>query len=341
MADGQPAAEVLNRMMGGSWITQGIYVAAELGIADLLVDGPRTAKELAAETSTDSDALYRVLRALASSGIFAEDAQRRFSLTPVAERLRSDVPLSQRWFAIMMGAEFYQCWGRLLSAVQTGSEVTRATFGMPFFQYVTEHPDRGRIYDAAMNAIHGPETVPMLDAYDFSQFHTVVDVGGGNGLTLAGILQRHPAVRGILFDLPTVAEGARPVLSHLGLSDRCQIVGGDFFSSVPAGGDAYVLRHILHDWDDEQALSILRNCREATGPEGRVLVVESVIPSGNGPCFGKWVDLMMLIIGGRERTEEQYRELFSAADLSLSCVVPTAHEVSILEGVPAPVLCAV
>lgn len=331
----QEDTQLLSQMICGAWATQAIYVAAELGIADLLATGPRTAEELAEATGTQSDALYRVLRALASLGIFAEDADRCFSLTPLAERLRTDSPDSQRSLAIMQGVELYQSWGNLIFSVRQDVPAFDRTFGMPFFQYMTEHPDRHRIYDAAMTGVHGGETEPMLDAYDFSGFSTVVDVGGGNGTTLAAVLERHPHVQGILFDLPAVADGARQTFANLGLSDRCQTVGGDFFNSVPAGADAYVMRHIIHDWQDGEAVRILRNCREAMDPEGRVLVVETVIPSGNGPCFGKLLDLMMLVVGGRERTEEQYRQLFAEAGLELARIAPTAHEVSVIEGVRA------
>jgi hypothetical protein len=282
----------------GSWFTQAIYVAAELGIADLLTEGPRTAEELAEYTNTNSSALYRVLRALSSADIFIEDEDNRFSLTPLAEHLRSDVPNSLRSFGIMAGAEFYQSWGNLLYSVQTGKQGFDQTFGQPFFQYMTEHPDRHAVYDAAM-MVHGiAETEPMLDAYDFSAFETVMDVGGGNGLMLAAILNRHPAIKGILFDLPAVAERAKATFSDLDLS-------------------------------------ILRNCRQAMNPDGRILLVETVIPPLNEPCFGKWLDLMMLIVGGRERTEEQYRQLLQQAGLKLNRIIPTAHEISIVEAVPA------
>jgi SAM-dependent methyltransferase len=331
----QSRMEFFKQMFSGSWITQGIWVAAELGIADLLIDGPRTAGELAEKTHTNGNALYRVLRALASVGIFAEDAHGRFSLTPLADLLRTDASASQRPFAIMMGAEFHGAWGELLHSVRAGEPGFEKKFGVPFFQYMTERPERGKIYDAAMTGVHGGETEPMLDAYDFSPFQTVIDIGGGNGLVLAAILQRHPTIKGILFDLPAVADRARSIISGAGLSDRCQIVGGDFFSSVPVGGDAYVMRHIIHDWDDDEAIAILRNCREAMNPEGRILVVETVIPPGNEPCFGKWLDLMMLVVGGRERTEEQYRRLFSEAGLKLNRIVPTALEISVIEGVYA------
>ena len=335
MTDDQSRMEFFKQMFSGSWITQGIWVAAELGIADLLIDGPRTAGELAEKTHTHGNALYRVLRALASVGIFAEDAHGRFSLTPLADLLRTDASASQRPFAIMMGAEFHGAWGELLHSVRTGEQGFEKKFGVPFFQYMTERPERGKIYDAAMTGVHGGETEPMLDAYDFSPFQTVIDIGGGNGLVLAAILQRHPTVKGILFDLPAVVDRARTIISGLGLSDRCQIVGGDFFSSVPVGGDAYIMRHIIHDWDDDEAVAILRNCRGAMNPEGRILVVETVIPPGNEPCFGKWLDLMMLVVGGCERTEEQYRRLFSEAGLKLNRIVSTALEISVIEGVCA------
>jgi SAM-dependent methyltransferase len=323
------------QVFGGAWITQGISVAAELGIADLLAQGPQTAGTLAAQTSTHSGALYRVLRALASIGIFTEDAAGRFSLTPLGELLRSDSPLSQRSIAIMMGGEFHAAWGELLHSVRTGEPGFHKKFGASFFEYMQEHPDRHDIYDSAMTGVHGGETEPVLEAYDFSAFRTVVDVGGGNGLALATILKRHSAVQGVLFDLPAVADRARSTLSATDVYDRLRIEGGDFFSGVPAGADAYVLRHIIHDWEDRDAIAILDECRKAMAPGGRVLVVEMVIPPANEPGFGKWLDLMMLLVAGRERTKEEYSCLLSDAGLNMSRVIPTASDVSIIEGVSA------
>jgi len=335
MTGDQSSMQFFRQVFGGSWITQGIWVAAELGIADLLAQGPLTAQELAERTRSNSDALYRVLRALASAGVFGQDELGRFALMPIGNILRSDVPGSQRAFSIMMGAEFHTTWGELLHTVQTGEQGFRKGFSMTFFEYMTKYPERHSIYDAAMQGIHGIETVPMLDAYDFGEFRTVADIGGGNGSALAAILERHPGMQGILFDLPAVAERARRFITDAGLSGRCLIEGGDFFSSVPAGADAYVMRHIIHDWEDSDAITILRNCREAVNAGGRILVVEMVIPPGNEPGFGKWLDLMMMLVGGRERTEEEYRLLFSAAGLTLHRVVPTASDVSILECVEA------
>jgi SAM-dependent methyltransferase len=328
--------QALNRMIVGSWVTQAIYVAAELGIADLLAAGPRSSGELAKETGTDGGSLYRVLRALASVDIFREDAEGRFTLTPMGELLGTGSPGSKRALAIMAGAEFYRSWGGLLSSVETGGPAFDEVFGKSFFRYMSDNPDRWHIYDDAMTGVHDGETKPVLDAYDFPSCGTIVDVGGGNGLALAAILRGHPRARGVLFDLPAVTRRAEIIIAGSGVSDRCRIVGGDFFDSVPASGDVYLLRHVIHDWEDREAIAILKNCRDAMRPGGRVLVVETVIPSGNEPCFGKWLDLMMLVVGGRERTREQYVELFSAAGLRVARIVPTDDEVSVIEGVRAP-----
>ena len=327
--------KLLKQIFDGSWITQAVWVAAELGIADILSNGPCSIEDLADKTNTKSNALYRVMRALASAGIFVQEPDGRFLLTPAAGLLRSDVPKSQRFFAIMMGAEFHGAWGELLHTVRSGEPGWQKRFGTPAFQYMIEHPERHKIYDSAMGGYGRAEGEAMLDAYDFSAFQTVMDVGGGSAMLLAAILNRYPDLKGILFDLPPVADRARSSISDAGLSDRCRIEGGDFLASVPAGADAYIMQHIIHDWDDSEAISILRNCREAMNPDSRILLVETVIPTGNEPCFGKWLDLMMLLVGGRERTEQEYRQLFSAAGLMLTRVIPTALEVSIIEGVRA------
>jgi hypothetical protein len=327
--------EFFKQIFSGSWITQGIWVAAELGIADLLIDGPQTAEELSKRTNTQSSALYRLLRALASVGIFEQDEALRFSSTPLGDLLRSDTQDTQRYLAIMMGVEFHAAWGELLYSVRTGEPGFQKRFGGPFFHYMTENPERHGIYDAAMTGVHGGETEPMLDAYNFDEFRTVVDVGGGNGLLLAAILNRHPGIQGVLFDLPAIVDRARSTISRTGVSDRIRIQGGDFFSSVPAGADAYVLRHIIHDWEDPEAITILRHCREAMAPEGKILIVEMVVPPGNEPGFGKWLDLMMLLVAGRERTKEEYSHLLSEAGLTMTRVIPTASDASIIESVRA------
>jgi len=335
MSDANPGIEFFKRMFAGSWIAQGMWVAAELGIADLLTQGPRTTKELAEKARAHTGALYRLLRALAGVGVFAQDEHGRFALTPLADLLRTDASGSQRAVAIMMGAEFHAAWGELLHSVRTGEPGFNRRFGRPFFEYMMEHPERHSLYDAAMEAVHGGETEPVLDAYDFSAFGTIADIGGGNGSALTGILTRYPAMKGILFDLPAVAERTRSDLSGSSLADRIRIEGGDFFSAIPAGADAYVLRHILHDWEDPDAIAILRQCRKAMGPGSKIVVVEMVIPPGNDPSFGKWLDLMMLLVAGRERTADEYSSLFWKAGLEMSRVIPTASDVSIVEGVQA------
>jgi len=330
--DSQAGERLLKQMFDGSWMTQAVSVAAELGIADILADGPCSVKDLADITNTHCNALYRTMRALASVGIFVQESDGRFSLTPPANLLRSNVTRSQRSFAIMMGAEFHGAWGELLHTVRTGEPGWQKRFGTPAFQYMVEHPERHSIYDSAMGGYGRAEGEAMLDAYDFSAFQTVMDVGGGSGMLMTDILKRYPALEGVLFDLPPVVDRARSSIADAGLLDRCRIEEGDFFSSIPAGADVYIMQHIIHDWDDSESISILRNCREAMNTDSRILLVETVIPKGNESCFGKWLDLMMLLVGGRERTEEEYRKLLSAAGLMLNRVIPTALEVSIIEG---------
>jgi O-methyltransferase domain/Dimerisation domain len=333
MAD--TAQQLMRQLIAGYWHTQCVYVAAKLGIADLLKDGPVSSDDLAKKTKTHPPALYRLLRGLASLGVFAEEGERRFALTPAAALLRDDIPGSQRAMAIMMGEEHYKSWGELVSSVQTGKPAFEMIFGKPVFEFLSERPEQAAIFDRAMVGVHGRETSAVLDAYDFSAFSSIADIGGGNGSTLSGILERHPALHGTLFDLPGVIGRARQNVEKAGLSNRLHLVAGDFFESVPSGADAYFLRHIIHDWEDEKALRILENVRRAMGEEGRVLVVESVIPPGNDPCFGKLLDLTMLVIpGGQERTEDEYHTLFGKAGFRLSRIVPTQAEVSVIEGVP-------
>jgi hypothetical protein len=323
----------LARLVTGYWLSQAIYVAAKLGLADLLRDGPRTAADLAAVTAAHAPSLYRLLRALASVGIFAEDDQQRFGLTPLADCLRGDVPGSQRAAAIMAGEEHYRAFGELLYSVRTGRDAFEKVLGAPVFDYLAEHPEPAKVFDEAMVSVHGRETGAMLEAYDFSGIRVLGDVGGGNGSVLTAVLHRYPALRGMLFDLPGVGVRASANLRAAGLLERCQVIGGSFFEEVPAGADAYLLRHIIHDWDDERAARILRNVHRALGEGGKLLVVETIVPPGNEPSFVKLLDLAMLALpGGRERTEEEYRELFAAAGFRLTRAVPTSADVSVLEG---------
>jgi hypothetical protein len=325
--------ELMNRMLTGYWISQALYVAAKLGIADQLTKGPRSADDLAKATKTHAPSLYRLLRALASVGVFADDGRDRFALTPLAECLRGDVPGSQRALAIMTGEEHYRAWGELLYSVQTGKTAFDKLYGMPVFDFLSKHPEQAEVFDAAMVGVHGRETAAMTDAYDFSGIAVLADIGGGNGSLLTTVLKKYPALRGILYDLPGVTERAKANVRAAGLADRCTVIGGNFFESVPVGADAYLMRHIIHDWDDEKATRILHNVHRAMGKEGRLLVVEGVIPPGNDPSFGKLLDLTMLVIpGGKERTEEEYRKLYEAGGFHLTRIVPTKAEVSVIEG---------
>jgi hypothetical protein len=326
----------LTSMMTGYWISQSIYVAAKLGLADLVHKGPQTAQQLATATQTEPAALYRLLRALASVGIFREDEQRRFAMTPAAEPLQSDIKDSQRPLALLMGEEHFACWGQLLHSVRTGHNAFEKIYGEPIFNWLAKHPEQAKIFDEAMVAVHGRETGAMLEAYDFSEIGVLADVGGGNGSVLRGVLERYPAMRGMLCDLPGVIERAKSSIAAAGLADRLQAMPTDFFAAVPPGADAYLMRHIVHDWNDEQCLQILGNVRRAIASAGRLLVVESVIPPGNDAGFAKLLDLNMLVIpGGKERTEVEYRELYSAAGFRLTKITPTRADVSVIEGRPA------
>jgi hypothetical protein len=323
--------EALGQMMLGAWITQALYVAAELGVADVLGNGPTTVKELSLAVKAKEDNLSRVMRALCSAGIFSSDKQGRYTLAPIGKLLRSDVPDSKRAYARMAGAELYSSWEGLLESVKTERQAFQARYGKNFFEYMAEKPERWAVYDEAMNCIHGPETTPMIEAYDFGCFSNVIDIGGGNGLTLTAILERFPNLKGILHELPDVAERAQDLFNKRGISDKVIVSVGNFFDSVPAGGDIYLLRHVIHDWQDVDALKILNNCRKQMNPAGRVIVVETVVPDDNTPGFVKWLDLMMMVVGGRERTRAEFDKLFATAGLRLLKVIPTSCEVSILE----------
>jgi hypothetical protein len=315
----------LARLVSGYWYTQTIYVAAKLGIADLLKDGSRSAQELAEATGTNPKALYRLLRALASIDIFAED-QARFALTPLAECLLDP---SMKAIATLRGECQYRAWGELLYSVQTGKSAFAKVYGKPVFDYFSEHPETGKLFDQAMTGVHGRETEAMLEAYDFTGIGMLADIGGGNGSVMTAILRRYPALRGILFDLPAVVERTRAA----GLEGRCQVLAGNFFEAVPPGADAYLMRHIIHDWDDDKAITILSNCRRAMGQGGKLLVVEVVVPTGNEPSVSKFFDLAMMVLpGGMERTEEEYRQLFEAGGFRLTRIVPTRTWVSVIEG---------
>jgi O-methyltransferase domain len=321
-------------MLAGSWVSQAISVAARLGIADGTQDGPKSFQELARSTNTDARSLYRLLRALASVGVFTEVAPGRFGLTPLAACLQTDAPSSMRDMAIILGHEAgWQARGQLLYSVTSGRPSFDHLHGMGFFDYLAQDPDTGRIFDGAMTNLSATANAAIVAGYDFSPFRRLVEIGGGHGTLLALILQANSAVRGVLFDLPPVIEGARGRIEAEGLGERCELVVGDFFEAVPGGGDAYLMKHVIHDWDEERAIAILKNCHRAMGENGKLLLVEHVIQPGNEPSFWKLLDLEMLIaVGGRERTEEEFRALYAAAGFELTRVVPTPCPMSVIEG---------
>lgn len=318
------------------WVSRAVYAAAKLGIADLLRDEPKNCADLAQSTGTHAPSLYRLMRALASVGVFEENEQGCFGLTPVGATLRTDIAGSLRYFAIEeLGENHYPAWEKVLYSIKTGGIAFDHVYGESKWQYMTDHPDEAKIFDAAMSSFSSVVAAAVVDAYDFSSSATVVDMGGGDGTMLAAILKGHPSLRGVLADLPHVAEGALGRFKKEGLADRSQIAPGSFFESAPAG-DTYVLKFIIHDWDDQQSVAILKNCRGAMAANGRVLLVEAVIYPGPATAFSKCLDLNMLVMtGGRERTEAEYRALLDAAGLPLTRIIPTATAMSVIEAVQA------
>jgi hypothetical protein len=330
--DSVPPPVVLLRMMTGYWQAKALAVAAELGLADLLGDGPRTHASLAASCDVDADSLRRLLRALASVGVFAETEQGSFALTPMAELFRSDRPDSMRALARLYGSEQYRAWGGLLDSIRDGAPAFDHAFGTSYFAYLAAHSDASSIFNDAMTGWTAQLSDAVVAAYDFAGSGCVVDVGGGTGLLLATVLAAAPGLQGTLFERPHVAEEADAYLRATPIGDRCTVVAGDFFEAVPDGGSLYVLAQILHDWDDGQCAKILRNCRQAMLPGAKLLIIEQVIPPRNEPSLGKWLDLHMLVLlGGRERTESEYAALLKAGGLELDHVIPTAAGASIIE----------
>lgn len=318
-------------------VTQTIHVAAKLGIADLLKDGPKRSQELADDTATNASALYRLLRALASIGVFQEVEHDLFELTSLGESLRSDVPGSMRAWAIMVGGEHHwQPWGHLLHSVQTGKPAFDHVFGMGPFEYYNQKPAAGQIFQEALGGLTQIVNAQILASYDFSSIQKLVDIGGGQGSLLSGILQANPEMLGVLFDQKSVIDQAAALLFDKGVYSRCELVAGDFFASVSKGGDAYILKHIIHDWDDESSVKILKNCHEAMSEDGKLLVVEMVVPSGNTPFYGKFLDIEMLVgYSGKERTADEYQNLLAKAGFKLTQIFTTQALVSVIEGVRA------
>lgn len=330
----------LFQLATGYWISQSLYVAAKLGIADKLRQGPCSVEELATYTQAHRPTLFRLLRALASVGVFSETEDGCFALTPLAEPLQDSIPGSLRGLVLQMGEAYrWQPWGQLLYSVQTGSPAFARLFGAGVFDYYAAHPEAAATFHRAMSDIASLVSPAIVAAYDFSDVKTLVDVGGGYGVLLSLLLQAYPHLQGRLIDTPAVCHEARRRIDAAGLSRRCVVTEGNFFESIPTGGDAYLMQFILHDWADEEALALLRVCRDAMSAQSRLLVIEAVIPSAPTPCLGKLMDLEMLVVcGGRERTEAEYQTLLTTAGFSLQRVLPTLAPLSILECRPLAAL---
>ena len=333
---GLKETEELNRLMLGVAVSRAICSVAELGVADHIApDAAVPVATLAQKTGAHERSLHRVLRLLASRGLFRETTAGTFEHTPLSLALRGDAEGSYRAGARMFH-RLFPAWDALDHSVRTGAPGFDRAFGAPLFDFVMANPEVGPILDAGMSSFHGYETGAMLDAYDFSGVKTLADIGGGNGSLLTGVLQRYPAMRGILFDLGHVVGRAQGNLSAAGLADRCRVIEGSFFETVPAGADAYLFRHIIHDWTDEQSLQILGHCRQVIPKDGRLLLVECVVPPGNDPSASKDFDItMMTFPGGMERTEPEFKALLGQAGFTLTSVMPTATMVSVVEARPA------
>jgi ubiquinone/menaquinone biosynthesis C-methylase UbiE len=329
-----PPDALLMQIGFGPLMAQALYVAAKLGIPDLIAEKPLHVSELSRATDTHERSLYRVMRSLSSIGIFKETDPKVFALTPHSELLRSDHPNSLRNGMIFLGEEWhFRVWGDTLYSVKTGKPAWGKTHGEEVFDYFERNREAGEIFNRAMTDISRSTAPAVVEAYDFSGIETLADIAGGHGLLLATIIKANPQMKGILFDVPSVIEGAHQMLKQEGVSDRIQTTSGDFFKAVPEA-DCYIMKHIIHDWDDEKSLKILQNINRAMKGKGRVLLVEVVVPIGNEPHYSKLMDLEMLTSpGGIERTEEEYRELFAGAGFRLTRIVPTKSPYSVIEAV--------
>jgi hypothetical protein len=329
------SSAALFQMATGYWVSQAIYVAAKLGIADLLKDGPQSCVALAAATGSDAPSLFRVMRALASVGIFSQLGTDRFALSRIAESLRTDTPASLRAMVITIGEIHYQACGNLLHSVQTGSPAFYNTFGASLFDYLRQNVTAADAFHQGMTNVASMLAYAILMAYDFGGISSVVDVGGGQGTLLEKILQFNPDMRGTVFDTASTIERTKQLHGNNPRGKRCSYVSGDFFTSVPQGADAYLLCGVIHDWDDDRAIRILGNCRRAMTKNSRMLLVDMVVPDTNVNCFSKLLDLNMLVMnGGRERTRAEFSALLDAADYKFTRIIATMAPQSIIEALP-------
>lgn len=330
-----PETEQLSRMLAGAALSRAICTLGELGIADHIASGAtEPVAKLASLTGAHEDSLYRLLRFAASYGVFRETGDREFSHSRLSAVLRTDADGSFRP-ATQMFHRIFPGWNGLDHVVRTGAPSFEKVFGKPLFEYIGEHPELAPIFDAGMTAFHGHETAAMLEAYDFGSIETLADIGGGNGSLLAAVLQRYTRLKGILYDLAHVVGRTRQTMQSLNLGARCSLLEGNFFESIPAGADAYLMRHVIHDWTDDQSVQILSNCRKVIPAHGRVLLVEFAVPAANEASLGKDADMIMMAFpGGKERTSAEYAALFQRSGFRLGKVTPTKSAVCVVEGKP-------
>lgn len=331
-----PFAGVLDLTMGFA-VSQTIFAAARLGIADVLAAGPLTAGQIAERIDADPDAVHRLLRVLATQHIFRQRRDGRFEMTSMAEPLRTDAPMSIRPLLMMLSHPLYwEQFGNLAQVVRTGRTTLESDHDMGLFEFLDQDPETARVFNDAMTCVTSLAIPPILAAYDFTQARTIVDVGGGNGQMLAAVLKSAPQSRGVLLEQASLESRARAVFRSAGVDDRVTISAGSFFDRVPTGGDIYLLKHVVHDWQDDLAAAVLRRVREAMSPLSKLLVVETVIPPGNTTHFGKLLDLdMMIFAGGRERSQQEISDLLTETGFELQRVVPTVTHLSLIEAVAA------
>jgi hypothetical protein len=327
-----PHVEMI-RMGTAYWVSRIVFAAAKLGLADRLAAGAKSAAELAGAMNVHEPSLYRLMRTLASLGVLSEQPGQRFVLTELGASLKTGAPGAARASVLTLGSRWAQsAFDEIVYSVETGKTGFERAQGIGLFDYLSRHPDDASLFSQTMVGVHGEEPAAVAAAYDFSGFNTIVDVGGATGNLLASILAHHPQPSGVLYDRPYVVGEAPALLAAKGVDGRVRIEAGDFFTGVPAGGDAYLLSHIIHDWNEEQCLTILGHVRKALKPDGRLLLIEMVLPAGDVPHPGKLLDIVMLVMpGGQERTEEEYRTLLGKAGFRLDRVVPTASAVSVVD----------
>lgn len=327
-----PPPARLMQFIVGKWISKPIYVVAELGIADMLAKCPKSIEELAQMSQSHAPSLYRVMRALASVGIFAETEDNRFELTPMATCLQTG---AMRAAALTFNSDWNdKAWTYFLDGVKIGGTPFEKAHGMPFIDWLEKNPHATELLNEA-NAVKAVNSHrAIIDIYDFSGINKLIDVGGGYGALMAEILTAYPSLKGIVADLPSVVQGAKKMIKDRGIEDRCEAVECDFFKGIPTGSDAYLLSNILHDWSDEQCKIILKNCHKAMKPKFKLLIVEMIVPPGNEPSVAKLLDLEMLVLsGGRERTQTEFKELLKSAGFELSRIIPTKESICVIEGI--------